>query len=215
MTAVTIAQPSVGLQAYFEFKDPVAGTLRTSMTLPQNAAMLRVSSVITVTELQATSSADVFDFVYAPLGISADAFKDDLAEDVVILTLRYEIAPDKSRFLRVPLSFVQGYGNAGDIPYVNKHWVIDLGHLPSGIDTTIHFEDLKDFILTRLGIQCLPREVSTGEALQVEQAEHDIRESIRANIALVRPSLTTQLETLQHQYSQVMLRLQQLGVSLG
>ena len=215
MTTVTVAQPSVGLQAYFEFKDPVASALRSGMVLPQTGVMLRVSSVITITELQATSSVDIYEFVYAPLDIPVASFKDDMAEDVLILTLRYESVAGDSRLIRVPLSFVQGYGQAGDIAYINKHWVLDLGYLPSTLDTTLHFADLKDFVATRLGLQCALKEVATGQVVQVEQEEHEIRESIRQNSAVVRPTFSAQLDALQLKYSQVMLRLQQLGISLG
>ena len=113
------------------------------------------------------------------------------------------------------LTFVQGYGQAGDIAYINKHWVLDLGYLPSTLDTTLHFADLKDFVATRLGLQCALKEVATGQVVQVEQEEHEIRESIRQNSAVVRPTFSAQLDALQLKYSQVMLRLQQLGISLG
>jgi len=215
MEEVTIQIPTVGTEAYFVFKEPFNTYLKTKHKLDPTIDKLKVTSIISMKDMIRNDLKDPFTKLYEPVGISESDYKQDLVDNVPILSFSFIDRNEVEKFIRCPANYIQSYSDITNIEYINKLLVIDLGNLPIDLDTTVVFNDLKSFITTRLGVIPEFKEVSTGQIEFVTKTEHLTRETIRTNTVTVNKTLEVNLSELQLKYDNLIQRLATLGIVLG
>ena len=215
MPDVTVNAPSVGLEAYFTFKDPINYYIRNKYNLNSLAVKLKVISVISMRDMIRSDLRDPFTELYDPAKLTEVDYKKDLLDNIPIISFSYTDRTDVERYIRSPLNYIDSVSNISNKEYINKLLVIDLNRLPKEFDTSIFFADLADFVESRLGIVPQIKEVAVGEVEMIDTNEHDTREEIRKNMVSVYKTQQVRLEELQLEHNQVMQRLATLGISLG
>lgn len=215
MPDVTINTPSIGLQSYFTFKDPINTYFKNKFNLDSLTIKLKVISIISMRDMIRNDLRDPFSEIYVPAGISELEYKKDLRDEVAIISFSFIDIQGITKFCRCPINYVQSIADISSKEYINKMIVLDMNRLPSEIDTTVFFNDLSDFIESRLGIVPAIKEVNIGNVEFVTPDEHVIRETVRTNMVTVHKTLSTQLEEANLRYDQMVQRLQDMNISLG
>lgn len=215
MPDVTINTPSIGLQSYFTFKDPINTYFKNKFNLDSLTIKLKVISIISMRDMIRNDLRDPFSEIYVPAGISELEYKKDLRDEVAIISFSFIDIQGITKFCRCPINYVQSIADISSKEYINKMIVLDMNRLPSEIDTTVFFNDLSDFIESRLGIVPAIKEVNIGDVEFVTPDEHVIRETVRTNMVTVHKTLSTQLEEANLRYDQMVQRLQDMNISLG
>lgn len=215
MPDITVQIPSVGMEGFFNFKEPINYYLRNKFNLNSLSVKLKVVSVISMKDTIRSDLRDPFSDLYAPAGITETDYKKDLVDNVPIISFTFKDSRGVERFIRSPLNYIESISSVTNIEYLNKLIIIDLNRLPNEVDTTIFFDELKDFIETRLGIIPVIKEVSVGNVELVDNVEHETRETIRKNMVTVYKTLNTQLEEITLKHDQLLQRLQAMNITLG
>lgn len=215
MPDVTIHQPSAGLEAYFTFKEPFNYYIKNRYNLSSLSIKLKVISIISMRDTIRSDLRDPFSEIYTPAGVDEVEFKKDLNDGIPIITFYYIDRNDIEQFIRVPLNYVDTISSISDIEYVNKLIVIDLNKLPIGLDLSVFFADLADFVETRVGVVPEVKEVSVGAVETVDSVEHETRETIRTNAVTVYKTLATQLAETTNSRDQILNRLAAMNIVLG
>lgn len=215
MEEITVNVPSVGLEAYFTFKEPINRYLKNKFNLDSLTVKLKVISIISMKDMIRNDLRDPFTELYSAAGLSEVDYKQDLLDNVPIVSFSFRDLEGIERFIRSPLNYISTISNLADIEYMNKLIVLDLNKLPISLDTTLFFNDLADFIETRIGILPSIKEVNVGDVELVSLDEHTTRETVRNNMVTVHKTLSIQLQEANLKYDQVMNRLQVLGIVLG
>lgn len=215
MPDMTINTPSVGLEAYFTFKDPISYYIKNKFNLNSLSMKLKVISVISMKDMVRNDLRDPYTELYEPATISEVEYKKDLIDNVPIVSFSYTDRLGVERYIRSPLNYIDTVSNISNIEYNNKLIIIDLNKLPNELDTSIHFSDLSDFIESRIGIVPEIKEVSIGNAELVDTVENVTRETIRKNMVTVYKTLQIRLEEAELRHDQLLQRLTALGISLG
>jgi len=212
---ITISVPSVGMTAYFTFKEPINTYLKNAYNLDSLTIKLRVISIISMRDMIRNDLKDPFTSLYAKAAISEVDYKIDLKDNVPIVSFSFIDNSGVERFARVPLNYIASISSITSKEYINKLVLIDLNMLPMELDLTSYFDDLSDFITSRTGITPVIKEVGIGNIELVTQQEHDTRETVRGNMVTVFKTLATQLEELNIKYNSMSSRLQELGIVLS
>ncbi len=215
MPEISVNTPSIGTKAYFTFIDPINTFLKSKFNLDSLTVKLKVISVISMKDMIRNDLRDPFTDLYSASGISEVEYKKDLIDNVPIVSFSFRDLQGIERFIRSPLNYISSISSLSDIEYINKLLVLDLNKLPQDLDTTIFFNDLTDFIESRLGITPEIKEVNIGDVELVDTLEHNTRETIRTNIINVYKTLSIQLEEANMRYDQILIRLNTLGIVLG
>ena len=215
MADVSIIQPNVGTEARFVFKDPVARHVKSKLNTSEDKVLFTTTSVVDLEEIVQIDLRDPYQEIYYPLGLTEFQYQEDLRNNIPVLSLRHKSISGSFIYIRCPASYVETYDHVADISYINKVLVIDLGSVPEDLDASIHFPDLKDFILTRLGVNTEVAEVSVGDPQSVSRNDHDTLETIRGNRVTVKKTLTIQLAEMTQRYDQILARLDIMGIKLG
>ena len=215
MPDITINTPSVGLEAYFTFKDPISFYIKNKFNLNSLSMKLKVISVISMKDMARNDLRDPYTELYEPATIPEVEYKKDLIDNIPIVSFSYTDRLGVERYIRSPLNYVDTISSISNIEYNNKLIIIDLNKLPNELDTSIHFSDLSDFIESRLGIVPEIKEVSVGNAELVDTVENVTRETIRKNMVTVYKTLQIRLEEAELKHDQLLQRLTALGISLG
>ena len=215
MSDVTVNVPSVGLEAVFTFKEPINTYIRNKYNVNTLAIKLRVISIISMKDTIRSDLRDPFTDLYDPAGIAELDYKQDLLDNIPVISFIYVDSLGVEKFIRSPLNYIESISSISNIEYINKLILLDLNRLPTTVDTTIFFTELKDFIETRLGIIPEIKEVNIGEIELVDPTEHERRETIRRNTVTVYKTLSTRLEEMTLLYNQLLIRLEQLKITLG
>lgn len=215
MPDVTVNVPSVSLEAYFTFKEPINSYLKNKYNLESLKTKLKVISIINMKDMIRNDLRDPYTELYLPSAIPETDYKKDLLDNVPIVSFSFIDNNSIERYIRSPLNYIESYSNISNVEYINKLILIDLNRLPVNLDTTVFYNDLNDFIESRLGVSSVIKEVSVGEIELITQEEHEIRETIRNNTVTVHKTLSTQLNEITIKHDQLLLRLQTLGISLA
>lgn len=215
MPDITVNVPSVGMQAYFTFKEPINYYIRNKFNLNTLAVKLKVISVISMRDMIRNDLRDPFTELYDPASITEVDYKKDLLDNIPIISFSYIDRLGVERYIRSPLNYVDTISDVSNVEYINKLLVIDLNRLPKDLDTSVFFSDLADFVESRLGINPEIKEVSVGEVELVDTNEHTTRETVRTNMVTVYKTQAIRLNETQLKYDQILLRLREMGISLG
>lgn len=215
MPDITVQIPSVGMQAYFTFKEPFATYVKNKFNVNPAATKLKVISVISLLDTIRNDLRDPYTDLYSPASLSEVAYKKDLTDNIPVVSFAYTDSIGVDRYVRVPVNYIESISSVSDVEYINKLILIDLNRLPLNADTTLFFSELKTFIETRLGVNPDLKEVSVGEVEMVSTQEHEMRETIRGNTRTVYKTLETRYAELQLSYQQLVDRLTALNISLS
>lgn len=215
MPSITVNTPTANSEFYATFKEPFNTYIKNKFNLENMNKKLKVVSIINMKDMIRNDLKDPFTELYLPLGISEIEYKKDLNENIPIITLMFIDDVGVERYFRIPLNYIESISQLNEVEYINKLIVIDLNRLPSDLDLTVFFNDLKDFIESRVGIIPQIKEVSIGSVELVSQEEHEIRETVRMNSITVYKTLSAQLEDLNLRFNSLLARVNALGIVLG
>lgn len=215
MQSVTITCPTIGLEAYFTFKEPLARSLQNRLGVSASQILLKVSAINEIREMLQSELRDPFLEAYSPAGIEQSQYDQDLIDNIQVLTFKYTTPSGGVKYVRVPMTYVAGYDSVVEIIYLSKTLVLDLGPQYQDLDLTSSHADLIDFFKTRTGITPMLKEVAIGEVSKITSEEHLMRESVRVQGITVNKTVTTELEELRVKYQNLVTRLQQLNIALG
>jgi hypothetical protein len=215
MPDVTVSSLSVGQESYFTFKEPVNFYIKNKFNLNELTVKLKVVSIISMKDTIRNDLRDPYTDFYIPAGISEVEYKKDLVDNVPMISLTYIDTRNVERFIRCPLNYIDSVASITNIPYQNKLILIDLNRLPVDTNVTELFSDLSDYIESRIGITPALKEVSVGNTEMVDHLEHETRETIRGNMVTVHKTLHTQLEEITLKHTELLNRLQVLGITLN
>jgi len=216
MPEITVNVPSLNLEAYFTFKEPVNTYFKNKYNLNSLNKKLKVISIITMKDMIRNDLKDPYTELYTVLGIIEEVeYKKDLNDNIPIISFSFRDDLGIERFLRCPLNYIESYTLISNIEYINKLIVLDLGMLPKNLDISMFYDDFKDYIETRLGVNSELKEVEIGNIELISENEHEIRETIRNNTKTVYKTCYTLYEEEKNKNTELLLRLQTLGISLG
>jgi hypothetical protein len=201
MSSVTVQVPPIGVSSLFLFKRPFSSYVRSVLNINVDEVKLKVISVVSMKDMISIEKIDPFIKYYIPVGVVESDFKLDLDNDVPILTLLY----NEINVVKVPLSYISFYRAIAQIEYTNKMVIVDVGKLPMKLDLAVHFEGLKDFIETRVGVRPEVKEVSLGSTVYTS-AEHELKEGTREAVITVHDTNETKLQKLSVAYNELLAR---------
>lgn len=211
----TVAIPTVGTEAYFTFKNPYNLFIKNTFNINSLSTKLKVISVISMRDMIRTDLRDPFTELYEPAGLSEVEYKQDLKNNVYLISFSLKTCDGVERYLRVPINYIGEVSLPSNVEYGNRILMLDLGSLPLTLDLTPLFSDLIDFVASRTGVTPEIKDVSIGEVIHISQQDHDTRETIRRNSVSVHKTLAIQLEESKYLRDQLLNRLEQLGIVLG
>lgn len=212
---VTVAIPSVGTEAYFEFKDPYSTYIRNKFNINTLGVRLKVISVISMRDMIRTDLRDPYTEIYATAGLSEVDYKQDLTNNVYLISFSFRTCDGVERYVRVPLNYVASQSDSATVEYTDRIVMLDLGYLPKDLELTPFFNELIDFMATRTGVNVEVKDVSVGNVKLVAQEDHETRETIRKNSVSVHKTLEVKLEEKTLLLDSLMNRLKTLNIVLG
>lgn len=215
MHSATVACPIQGTEAYFSFKEPMAQSIQARLGVSSSQILLKVSAINEIREMLQSELRDPFLEAYAPANIEQSQYKQDLLDNLSIITFKFTAPSGAVKYVRVPLSLINDYASTAEIPYFIKSLVVDLGPQHQDLDLTVLHTDLRDFIKSRTGIDATVKEVSLGDAVKLTVQDHQAREAIRQGGITVTKTLAVQLQETQTLYQGLVDRLNTMGISLG
>lgn len=210
MPNITVSIPHIDLEAYFSFKEPIATYLKNKFNFSSSKIKLKVTSVISMKDLIKVDKKDPYTTIYEPAGISEPEYKLDLINSIPLIGFTFISNRNIEEHFRVPLNYIAFIEDINNIKYINKLLVLDFGKVYEELDFTLYFNDIKDFIRTRTGIEPEIKQVEIGNIELVENDEHELRESIRQNNVTVRKTLSIQLQECRNERDSLLNRINEL-----
>lgn len=208
MPTVTVNIPPIGLEGVFSFKAPYNTYVKNTLNTPLDELKLKVISIVSMREMITIDNVDPFVKFYTNVGISESDYKEDLVNEVPIITLVY----NEKNAIRIPLSYISYYGNITQISYGNKLLVVDLGILPIDLDLGVYFEDIKDTLEYRVGVRPMIKEVVIGGIESVDQITHTQNETVRNGIIAIQDTNELKLNKLSILYNNLLARFNRYRV---
>lgn len=212
MPNVTVHNISVQMKAYFTFKEPFHTYLAANYTLDAAATKLTVLSIISMKDQIKNDLRDPYSNIYLPATISEPDYKQDLIDNISIISLGFIDNRNVERTFRVPVNYIESISEVTNVEYLNKLILIDLNKLPDSLDLTVYINDIKTFIETRVGLIPEVKVISIGDIEMLTMEEHNTRETIRTNMTTVHKTTEIQLQELQTAYDELLFRLNSLLV---
>lgn len=215
MVTVDIPTPSIGDTGYYTFKEPFTSYLSNLFNVDIEACKLRVTSIISIKDNVRGDSRDPFSDIYLPAGLDEADYKLDIDNGIVLVSFSFCDGRGNEKFLRVPVNYIATVPTDNEVNYSSRLLMIDLGLLPEDLDLTSHYEDIKDYITTRLGVEPKLKDITTGKPKTLPYDKHTMLETIRSNKVTVHETNNIQLEKLRVAYTDLLDRLDELGITLA
>ena len=215
MANITVNIPAIGTTAFFTFKDPFNKTIKSRFNTHKEKFKLKVISIVSMEDMIRSMKRDPYSEVYALASISEVDYAQDKKDQVPIITFAYTDNEAYDHFFRVPLNYIDSFESPSNVEYVNRALVLNLGKLPMELNLTSIYEDVADFVTSRLGVKPVLKDISTGEIDLIDMEEHEDRETIRVNNVIVHKTLSVQLEEMRLDFSEYVKRVGELGIILG
>jgi len=119
---------------------------------------------------------DVFELVYAPVGLAKTDMAADQAAGASIVTLYYEATED---YIYVPDTYITQFPSADNVPYGYLVIGAEVGPLPDAADLTLLTEAVTAAIGAAIGLNPTVKLIKVPTTGIVSQEEHDAMENIR------------------------------------
>lgn len=215
MTSITVRTPTVGIEAYFTFKEPFNSFIGNRFNITVENMRLRVISIIAMRDVIRTDLRDPYTDLYDPAGLTEVQYKLDLNNDVPLISLSFKTPDNIERYIRVPLNYISTISDDSLVEYMNRIMVVDLGNLPRDFDLDVYYEDFKDYIASRVGVNPEIKDVTLGGVEFMSHDEHELRETVRSNTVTVHKTISVQLAEITEAHDELLNRLETLGIALG
>ena len=153
-----------------------------------------------------SSNEDALDLVYKPKGLGENEYQKDLGEDMVIVCLQ----TDDGYWHYVPASYLITYPDPNGIPYQKRGIYINLPAMPVARDISFLEPELRDKILSTLGVQSSVDFVEASQVTLVPEEKHiatDVARQAKVEISGTQYSRIKELETANQE---LIKKLQQL-----
>lgn len=207
--------PSVGTEAVFSFRSPFDVFIKNILGKEETEIKLEVNSITSMKDYIRLSHRDPFTDIYNPVNLDELTYKEDLKNEVPIITFLYRDDFNMERLFRVPFSYVERYSNQSTVEYSNRGLYLSLPPLPVNLTIDAAFADIVDLIEDKLGVTVDIKEVSTGEITSISLEEHEIRENIRKKNNKIYKSNYTLRKEAEVELTAIKERLDELGITLG
>lgn len=205
----------VGMQAYFEFKDPYDKLVKNILNNSGGEVELTVVSKFAMKDYITNIHRDPFTDVYNPVGLSEVEYKQDLADDVKVITFMFLSEYNTEIMFRIPETYISSSSNPNSVKYAERAIVVALPSLPVDLEINHLFADFSDFIQTRLGVSPKIKDVTSNDLEEITIDDHQTRETIRKKTVSVKKTLMVQLEEVTNDKNAILNRLSELNISLG
>lgn len=215
MVTIDIPTPNIGDSGYYTFKEPFTGYISNLFNVDIEACKLRVTSIISIKDNVRGDSRDPFSDIYQPAGLSEGDYKLDIDNGIYLVSFSFCDGRGNEKFFRVPANYIASAPLENEVNYSSRMLLIDLGMLPEDIDLTSHYEDIKDYVSTRLGVEPKLKDITTGKPKTLPYDKHTMLETIRSNKVTVHETNNIQLEKLRVAYADLLDRLDELGITLA
>lgn len=178
--------PEIGSVGKFSFKDPYS-------KLTPIETKLVCKSIRKITELLSRNES-VFELHYKPHGLTEAQYKQDLKDDVSIISLQAE----SGVWFYVPSSYLLSYPNTNGVIYTRIILGVGLGAISDNLDLTGINAAISGLIYDQLGLRCEIKPVVASQSTVVSYEDHEKIELIRkSNIKLYKSETTLLAEAVQ------------------
>ena len=107
MPEVTVNTPSINLEAYFTFKEPINQYIKNKFNIETTSVRLKVVSVISMKDTIRNDLRDPFTDLYTPATISELEYKIDLLDNIPVVSFSYIDRKNIERYIRSPLNYIE------------------------------------------------------------------------------------------------------------
>jgi hypothetical protein len=121
------------------------------------------------------SGQNPFQDIYEPKGISNAKYVTDTNDNVCILSLQ----DASGNVVYIPNSYVLGYPDQGGVPYRIGMIAVRLGAIPDTLPLDLLMDQIKDFVMSKVGIEAQVKEVFVSTPTSVSQEDHANFEATR------------------------------------
>lgn len=212
---VTVNVPSIGTEAYFTFKQPFNFYIKNKFNINTLSIKMKVISIISMRDMIRTDLRDPFTEIYEVAGLSEVDYKRDLTDNVYLISFSFKTCDGVERYVRLPLNYISEISQASTVEYINRVLMLDLGELPKDLDLSPVYNDIMDYVATRIGVAPDIKNVAIGDVTLLDHFEHETRETVRENNVEVHKTLSVELEEITLRHDELLNRLNTLGIVLG
>ena len=146
-------------------------------------------TVVAIRSLTEIEPDNPLDNIYKPVGLTEDDMKEDRFNNIQIIVL----SSTSGRFVYVPSNKIASMPIITGASYQERMLSINLGLLPERLDLSLEIDDIREFILSKIGVNASITEVDTSAVILVEDVEDETLTRLRENRKTNEGSLYNQL----------------------
>lgn len=139
---------------------------------------------------------DPFEEFYVPKGLTQEQYQQDVANQIVIISL----VSASNHWVHVPSSYILSLPDINGIPYTVTILGMEMGAIPNYFDLTGLKAALADLAHATIGIRPAIKEAVISAVERVSQADHDVLEAARQQAITNSVTDRARLIALQQQY---------------
>ena len=211
MAELSISLPAPGTTSVYTFKEPFRSYLKNNHRFNTDGVRMKIVSIININDNIRTDLVDPYTTLYSPVGVSESDYKQDIIDNVPLVTFTFTDADDIIQYFRVPASYIADVSSIGNVDYIHKTLVLDLGLLPVDLNVADMLKDVLPTLVKNITGSTGPLgssepklyEVGLGAIVTKSSDEHESLEIIRTGYI----DTTDTLEEVSNTYKQ---RLQDL-----
>jgi len=163
--------PFLGTKGRFKFKEPF------NKDLNENT-IYTIESIRSFANLMDTG-VDVYDFIYAPYGISEDDYNKDALDGKIVVV---ELADEGGKYYSVPSNYILSVPNINGILYRDKMIAIDLGYLPDSYDFTELKTNMQELVKSLVGVEVDVNVLDASPTIMLTNEQSDVSTSERLSV---------------------------------
>lgn len=206
---------NVGSQGVFSFKPPYDKYVKDLFNSATSDLRCEILSIISMKDYIFNTHRDPFTDIYNKAAIPETEYKQDLKDNVSIMTFQYIDMEGIDHMFRVPATYIASISDPSNVEYLSRVLQVSLPPLPIDMKLSYIFKDLEDMISGRLGVSCSTVEVSLDDVVSIDQTEHETREKIRVNSIKINKSTEVKLREAEIELREIKEALQKNGIILG
>jgi hypothetical protein len=176
--------PPINIKGKFRVTDELNGIIRSDVEY-------KVTGVRSIKDIIA-DGIDVKQLVYLNQGLTEDEYKQDLEDDVPIVTLQ---SPSNDIY-NIPASKIISIPDYTGVKYTERTIAINLGQLPDKLDLDFIIPDINDLIKSRIGVEPKTKVFKTSQPIIYTHTEYETNEAIRKAVITNNESCFSKLQKL-------------------
>lgn len=158
---------SIGLRGYYEAN----GVFENIIKKRVNYTCETIESLRSMVE----NGLKPYEQIYIPAGLNRTDFDQDYNNNIVVAGLRL----DNGTLTKLPVYYIQKMPDANGVLYNGKMIGIALNSMPLVVSLDDLIEEIKDFVKTRIGVDCKVSQTAYTPDMLVDYDRHLIVEGIR------------------------------------